>query len=144
MSGVQCLEEAGTNQVLIFVHSRKETYKTAKFLQEEAMRNDDLAKFVPSSSASREVLQVLFVPASFCRCLCLLLPLAADDLQFVACSCCAAAWCILHTCTWFMQTSIHSALDSQASYVLNSMVSNILAACPVCVLPITVCVVCWL
>ena len=56
--GVQCLEEAGTNQVLIFVHSRKETYKTAKFLQEEAMRNDDLAKFVPGSSASREVLQV--------------------------------------------------------------------------------------
>ena len=56
---MQCLEEAGTNQVLIFVHSRKETYKTAKFLQEEAMRNDDLAKFVPGSSASREVLQVL-------------------------------------------------------------------------------------
>ncbi|KAL3148608.1 hypothetical protein ABBQ38_014036 [Trebouxia sp. C0009 RCD-2024] len=53
----KCLEEAGTNQVLIFVHSRKETYKTAKFLQEEAMRNDDLAKFVPGSSASREVLQ---------------------------------------------------------------------------------------
>ena len=52
------MEEAGTNQVLIFVHSRKETYKTAKFLQEEAMRNDDLAKFVPGSSASREVLQV--------------------------------------------------------------------------------------
>ena len=44
--------------MLIFVHSRKETYKTAKFLQEEAMRNDDLAKFVPGSSASREVLQV--------------------------------------------------------------------------------------
>ena len=59
MFAVQCLEEAGTNQVLIFVHSRKETYKTAKFLQEEAMRNDDLAKFVPGSSASREVLQVL-------------------------------------------------------------------------------------
>ena len=58
-SAAQCLEEAGTNQVLIFVHSRKETYKTAKFLQEEAMRNDDLAKFVPGSSASREVLQVL-------------------------------------------------------------------------------------
>ncbi len=56
---LQCLEEAGTNQVLIFVHSRKETYKTAKFLQEEAMRNDDLAKFVPGSSASREVLQVI-------------------------------------------------------------------------------------
>ena len=73
---VQCLEEAGTNQVLIFVHSRKETYKTAKFLQEEAMRNDDLAKFVPSSSASREVLQVLQLAASVCGCL-LLLPLSA-------------------------------------------------------------------
>ena len=66
--------------MLIFVHSRKETYKTAKFLQEEAMRNDDLAKFVPSSSASREVLQVLSLAASFCCCL-LLLPLPA------------AAWC---------------------------------------------------
>ena len=77
MCDVQCLEEAGTNQVLIFVHSRKETYKTAKFLQEEAMRNDDLAKFVPSSSASREVLQVLPL-AAVCRCcLRLLLPLAA-------------------------------------------------------------------
>lgn len=80
LCNVQCLEEAGTNQVLIFVHSRKETYKTAKFLQEEAMRNDDLAKFVPSSSASREVLQVLSLAASFCCCL-LLLPLPA------------AAWC---------------------------------------------------
>ena len=44
------------------MHSRKETYKTAKFLQEEAMRNDDLAKFVPASSASREVLQVSGFP----------------------------------------------------------------------------------
>ena len=54
----QCLDKAGKNQVLIFVHSRKETYKTAKFLQEEAMRNDDLAKFIPHNAASREVLQV--------------------------------------------------------------------------------------
>ena len=44
--------------MLIFVHSRKETYKTAKFLQEEAMRNDDLAKFMPQNAASREILQV--------------------------------------------------------------------------------------
>lgn len=72
LCNVQCLEEAGTNQVLIFVHSRKETYKTAKFLQEEAMRNDDLAKFVPSSSASREVLQVLLPDgaAAFVCCCC--------------------------------------------------------------------------
>lgn len=61
---MQCLEEAGKNQVLIFVHSRKETYKTAKFLQEEAMRNDDLAKFIPQNAASREVLQVRAVQYS--------------------------------------------------------------------------------
>ena len=47
--------------MLIFVHSRKETYKTAKFLQEEAMRNDDLAKFMPQNAASREILQVSLV-----------------------------------------------------------------------------------
>lgn len=94
---VQCLEEAGTNQVLIFVHSRKETYKTAKFLQEEAMRNDDLAKFVPSSSASREVLQVApFAPASCCRTL-LLLPFAAVDLSLAAYSCCQIA---CRCCIW--------------------------------------------
>ena len=94
---MQCLEEAGTNQVLIFVHSRKETYKTAKFLQEEAMRNDDLAKFVPSSSASREVLQVAPFCCRFLLPHLLLLPSAAVDLPFAAYSCCQIA---CHCCIW--------------------------------------------
>lgn len=51
------MEAAGKHQVLIFVHSRKETAKTARFLKEEAMRNDTLAKLLKDDSASREILQ---------------------------------------------------------------------------------------
>jgi hypothetical protein len=40
------LECAGKHQVLIFVHSRKETAKTARFLKEEALREDKLASFM--------------------------------------------------------------------------------------------------
>lgn len=43
---MQVLAAAGKHQVLIFVHSRKETAKTAKFLKEEALREDKLAKFM--------------------------------------------------------------------------------------------------
>ena len=32
--------------MLVFVHSRKETAKTARFLKEEALRNDTLARFL--------------------------------------------------------------------------------------------------
>ena len=34
------------HQVLIFVHSRKETAKTAKYFKEEALREDKLARFM--------------------------------------------------------------------------------------------------
>ncbi|CAL8467727.1 g7265 [Coccomyxa elongata] len=51
------LDSAGKHQVLIFVHSRKETAKTARFLKEEALREDKLAQFMREGSASREVLQ---------------------------------------------------------------------------------------
>ncbi|KAK9818381.1 hypothetical protein WJX72_011703 [[Myrmecia] bisecta] len=51
------LESAGKHQVLIFVHSRKETAKTAKYLKEEALREDKLAQFVQDNSVSRTVLQ---------------------------------------------------------------------------------------
>ena len=37
---------AGKHQVLVFVHSRKETAKTARFLKDEALRNDVLARFL--------------------------------------------------------------------------------------------------
>ncbi|CAN7132580.1 unnamed protein product [Brassica rapa subsp. narinosa] len=47
----------GKQQVLIFVHSRKETAKTAHAIVETAMANDKLSKFLKEDSASREVLQ---------------------------------------------------------------------------------------
>jgi pre-mRNA-splicing helicase BRR2 len=50
------MENAGKNQVLIFVHSRKETLKTAACLRDLAMQNDTLAKFLHEDSASREIL----------------------------------------------------------------------------------------
>ena len=40
------VESAGQHQVLVFVHSRKETAKTARFIKEEALRNDTLARFL--------------------------------------------------------------------------------------------------
>ena len=43
---LQVLESAGKHQVLIFVHSRKETAKTARFLKEEALREDKLSLFM--------------------------------------------------------------------------------------------------
>jgi len=42
----QTLDCAGKHQVLIFVHSRKETAKTARYLKEEALREDRLAQFM--------------------------------------------------------------------------------------------------
>lgn len=41
------LDQAGKNQVLIFVHSRKETAKTAKFIRDRAMEQDTLNRFLP-------------------------------------------------------------------------------------------------
>lgn len=48
---------AGKHQVLIFVHSRKETAKTARAIRDAALANDTLAKFLKEDSASRELLQ---------------------------------------------------------------------------------------
>jgi hypothetical protein len=45
-------------QVLIFVHSRKETAKTARHLKDTALANEHLARFMRDDSASREILQV--------------------------------------------------------------------------------------
>lgn len=45
-----------TSQVLIFVHSRKETGKTAKAIRDTALSNDTLGKFLKDDSASREIL----------------------------------------------------------------------------------------
>ncbi|CAN0074238.1 unnamed protein product, partial [Heterosigma akashiwo] len=51
------LAQAGKNQVLIFVHSRAETAKTARALRDLALERDDLAKFIREDSATREILQ---------------------------------------------------------------------------------------
>ncbi|GJR72085.1 DExH-box ATP-dependent RNA helicase DExH12-like protein [Tanacetum coccineum] len=47
---------AGEHQVLIFVHSRKETTKTARAIRDTALANDTLGVFLKEDSASREIL----------------------------------------------------------------------------------------
>lgn len=51
------LSAAGKHQVLIFVHSRKETAKTARAIRDTALANDTLSRFLKDDSASREILQ---------------------------------------------------------------------------------------
>ena len=51
------MDSAGKHQVLIFVHSRKETAKTAKFIKDEAMKNETLMRILKDDSASREILE---------------------------------------------------------------------------------------
>ncbi|GAB65341.1 u5 small nuclear ribonucleoprotein-specific protein [Plasmodium cynomolgi strain B] len=50
------LEEAGKNQILIFVHSRKETYRTAKMLIDKFLKSDNLNKFLMGKKISSEIL----------------------------------------------------------------------------------------
>jgi pre-mRNA-splicing helicase BRR2 len=52
------LDAAGKHQVLIFVHSRKETVKTARYLKDKALEEEMLNKFIRPDSTSRELLQV--------------------------------------------------------------------------------------
>jgi pre-mRNA-splicing helicase BRR2 len=40
------LECAGKHQVLVFVHSRKETAKTARYIKDAALKDDKLARFM--------------------------------------------------------------------------------------------------
>ncbi|KAL5555566.1 hypothetical protein UlMin_037802 [Ulmus minor] len=47
---------AGKHQVLIFVHSRKETAKTARAIHDTALANDTLGRFLKEDSASCEIL----------------------------------------------------------------------------------------
>ncbi|CAL0310752.1 unnamed protein product [Lupinus luteus] len=47
---------AGKHQVLIFVHSRKETAKTSRAIRDAALANDTLGRFLKEDSASREIL----------------------------------------------------------------------------------------
>lgn len=50
-------DQAGKNQVLIFVHSRKETGKTARALRDMCLEKDTLGLFLKEGSASTEVLR---------------------------------------------------------------------------------------
>ena len=51
------MEEAGENQIIVFVHARKETARTAMALRDMALENDDITKLLKDGSGSREVLQ---------------------------------------------------------------------------------------
>ncbi|KIJ55099.1 hypothetical protein M422DRAFT_219656 [Sphaerobolus stellatus SS14] len=50
------LDNAGKNQVLVFVHSRKETAKTARFIRDMAVEKGTITNFVKPESATREIL----------------------------------------------------------------------------------------
>lgn len=51
------MEHAGRNQVLVFVHSRKETSKTAKAIRDMCLEKDTIGSFLKEDSASTEVLR---------------------------------------------------------------------------------------
>jgi pre-mRNA-splicing helicase BRR2 len=50
------LEHAGKDQIIIFVHSRKETAKTARFLRDRALELDTITQFLRADPATREIL----------------------------------------------------------------------------------------
>jgi pre-mRNA-splicing helicase BRR2 len=50
------LDQAGRNQTLVFVHSRKETAETARFLRDMAIEKETISQFVHPDSAVREIL----------------------------------------------------------------------------------------
>nr|XP_022344638.1 U5 small nuclear ribonucleoprotein 200 kDa helicase-like [Crassostrea virginica] len=51
------MEHAGKNQVLVFVHSRKETGKTARAIRDMCLEKDSLGMFLKEGSVSTEVLR---------------------------------------------------------------------------------------
>ena len=51
------IERAGKFQMIIFVHTRKDTVKTARILKEMAYAKDDLNKFLNPDSASKIILE---------------------------------------------------------------------------------------
>lgn len=51
------MEHAGKNQVLVFVHSRKETGKTARAIRDMCLEKDSLGLFLKEGSVSTEVLR---------------------------------------------------------------------------------------
>ncbi|ORX98893.1 Sec63-domain-containing protein [Basidiobolus meristosporus CBS 931.73] len=51
------MDQAGKNQILIFVHSRKETAKTARAIRDMCIDKDTIGQFLREDSATREILQ---------------------------------------------------------------------------------------
>ena len=51
------MEHAGKNQVLVFVHSRKETGKTARAIRDACLEKDTITAFLKDGSASQEILR---------------------------------------------------------------------------------------
>eukprot|EP01054_Gregarina_sp_Poly1_P009530 Gregarina_sp_Poly_1__9529@NODE_59_length_17172_cov_76_315580_g50_i0_p1_GENE_NODE_59_length_17172_cov_76_315580_g50_i0NODE_59_length_17172_cov_76_315580_g50_i0_p1_ORF_typecomplete_len2257_score414_55Sec63/PF02889_16/6_8e81Sec63/PF02889_16/1_2e62DEAD/PF00270_29/3_1e03DEAD/PF00270_29/1_6e26DEAD/PF00270_29/6_6e15DEAD/PF00270_29/1_7e03Helicase_C/PF00271_31/1_1e16Helicase_C/PF00271_31/0_00051Helicase_PWI/PF18149_1/2_9e23ResIII/PF04851_15/1_9e14ResIII/PF04851_15/1_9e03ResIII/PF04851_15/0_15Flavi_DEAD/P len=51
------MDYAGKSQILIFVHSRKETARTAKFLKDTCVSKEDWVKFYEAESASKAILE---------------------------------------------------------------------------------------
>lgn len=53
------LEQVGTNrnQMLIFVHSRKETAKTGKYIRDKALEMETIGQILRSDNATREILR---------------------------------------------------------------------------------------
>ncbi|KII64997.1 U5 small nuclear ribonucleoprotein helicase [Thelohanellus kitauei] len=51
------IENAGRSQVLVFVHSRKETAKTARCVRDMCLEKETLALFVREGTASHEILK---------------------------------------------------------------------------------------
>lgn len=62
------MDAAGKHQVLIFVHSRKETAKTARFLRDKATEDEQLNKIMSTDASSREILQVR-LRCALCPCM---------------------------------------------------------------------------
>ena len=51
------MDHAGKNQILVFVHSRKETGKTARSIRDACLEKDTLSHFLREGSASTEILR---------------------------------------------------------------------------------------
>eukprot|EP01064_Diplonema_japonicum_P012366 TRINITY_DN19848_c0_g1_i1.p1 TRINITY_DN19848_c0_g1~~TRINITY_DN19848_c0_g1_i1.p1 ORF type:complete len:2149 (+),score=712.76 TRINITY_DN19848_c0_g1_i1:40-6486(+) len=51
------MSRAGESQILVFVHSRKDTVATAKAIRDKALENEELGKFLQQDGARREILE---------------------------------------------------------------------------------------
>jgi len=51
------MERVGNDQILIFVHSRRETAKSAREIKEQAFANDELRRIFANDEASQVILE---------------------------------------------------------------------------------------